>query len=118
MPTADPRAASRPGYNERLFTSGWRSSFHPKGAVFLAKWLVKAALFKDAEHYTAGEVVAATFGQMKAVRRNQHKGFDYQSLASNVALHFDDVRLWAIPAWPAPPPLSLTVGITARSRAR
>jgi len=87
-----------------------------KGLVFLAKWLVKALIYRDGEPYTACEVIASTLGLTGLVERGEHKGFDYATLGRQIGRHFDEVRLSGIPfAW-LPPFLSFTVGITARSR--
>src|SRR5712692_4127618 len=51
-----------------------------KGITFLAKWLAKKILSKDAQHYTLSELANATLGRMHLVARQEHKGFDYESL--------------------------------------
>lgn len=86
------------------------------GPVFLGKFLVKHLAYGGSESYSAREVVAATLRQPHKVRRDQHKGFDYRALVRDVAEHFDVVRVEGIPFSSVPPAVSLTVGITARSR--
>ena len=87
-----------------------------KGPVFLAKWTLKKALYGDGERYRAHEVCAATLGLLGKVERNQHKGFDYHALARQIGRYFDDVRLTGLPGGVAPPFLSMTVAIIAKSR--
>ncbi|HEY7986877.1 MAG TPA: hypothetical protein VIE17_08145 [Methylophilaceae bacterium] len=48
-----------------------------KGIVFLAKWLAKKILSKDAESYSISELANATLGRMDLVARREHKGFDH-----------------------------------------
>lgn len=87
-----------------------------KGLIFLAKWLVKKVFYGDAESYTFSEIIAATLGRMDKVVRNEHKGFDYQQLISDVEQYFDIIKLDAIPFSGIPISLSFNVGILAKSK--
>lgn len=87
-----------------------------KGPVFLAKWLVKRMLRAGGEHYTFAELVNETIGQTDKVARGQHKGFDWQKLARQVAVYFDIVAVSGHPTRILPPSLCFTIGIVARSR--
>lgn len=89
-----------------------------KGVVFLAKWLAKRLLHARGEPYTLAEVANATLGRMDRVPRGQHKGFDWQRLAQEVAAHFEVVEISGHPFGMLPPSLCFTIGIIARSRRR
>lgn len=110
------------GYLDRLAAQcdGWIYVSVPveKGPVFAAKWLAKAALFGDAERYTAGEFLWATLGRTERVARSDHKGFDWNDIRRRLAERFEIVAVSGIPfrAWPAA--LSFGVGILGRARRR
>lgn len=86
-----------------------------KGMVFLTKYLYKRAFHGSTEPYEVSEVFQASIGNMKKVRRGEHKGFDYAELVKQIQEHFDVIRVEGIPFGPAPS-LSFTVGIIAKSR--
>ena len=87
-----------------------------KGAIFLSKWLVKKFVMGTAQDYKLREIVAATFGRMNRVERNEHKGFDYGVLVKQIAKRFDIVAVDGVPAQSLPVSLSFTIGIVARSK--
>ena len=87
-----------------------------KGIVFLSKHLAKRLKFGGNEPYSFREIVLATIGRLDAIERNEHKGFDYSTLISQIERHFDIVRVDGLPFLWLPPSLSFTVGIVARSR--
>ena len=87
-----------------------------KGIVFLAKWIIKKVFLGSAEQYTFAELLSATFGRMKKVVRNEHKGFDYEELERQVSKHFQVICVEGIPFGFAPKCLSFTIGILARNR--
>jgi SAM-dependent methyltransferase len=87
-----------------------------KGLVFLSKWLVKRGLSKDAEHYALAELANATLGRMNLVARNEHKGFDYETVIANIAQHFDVIRVSGHPFGFLPHSLCFGIGIVARSK--
>ena len=87
-----------------------------KGLVFLTKWLIKKMFLGSEQPYRFAELVAATFGQMNRVERNDHKGFDYDALIGQVARHFDLVRVEGLPWRRLPLSLSFTVCILAKSK--
>lgn len=65
-----------------------------KGLLFLVKYLLKLIVHRDStQGYTAFEVLCATFGRMKHVKRNQHKGFDYLVLREILERKFELVRV-------------------------
>ena len=86
-----------------------------KGIVFLAKWIVKKVFLSSSEEYSFSEIVAATFGNMQKVKRNEHKGFDYDILAEQINNHFQVVKVEGIPFRFLPKSLSFTIGIVAKS---
>ena len=86
------------------------------GPVFLVKHLMKVATYGGVDDYSPREIVAATLRQPHKVARDQHKGFDYRAVISDISRHFDVERVEGVPAMGLPPALSLTVGIIARSK--
>ena len=85
------------------------------GPVFLAKYLMKRAVYGDSENYTLKEIIAATARQSHKVRRHEHKGFDYRRLIDELAVHFEILRVEGLASFGLPPALSLSVGIVART---
>jgi hypothetical protein len=88
-----------------------------KGPMFLAKHMAKVALGAS-QPYTAKELVAATFGNLSQVERNEHKGFDYAVLTSQISRHFDIVGVEPVPFGWLPTLTGFTIGIIAKSKAR
>jgi hypothetical protein len=87
-----------------------------KGPLFLFKWLVTSLITRDGEKYSWPEVVAATIGRTDRVKRDQHKGFDYDALVRQMARYFDVRSVSGHPmAW-LPPNLCFSVGIVATPR--
>jgi cyclopropane fatty-acyl-phospholipid synthase-like methyltransferase len=84
-----------------------------KGPLFLAKWLAKRIFSRDGEAYTGREVLYATLGLTHKVARNQHKGFDYDVLVSQLRRHFDIVKVSGHPLTWLPTFLCFSVGIVA-----
>lgn len=87
-----------------------------RGIVFLAKWLAKKLLSKDAHHYSLSELTNATFGRMTLVARRHHKGFDYKSLVKEVEKHFDVIDVSGHPLRFLPCSLSYGIGIVAKPK--
>lgn len=89
-----------------------------KGALFVLKRLTKKILrMKDNEKYTFREFINAAIGRMDKVARNQHKGFDYDSLIrDDLAKHFDIVKVQGIPFRYLPVQFSPTIGIVAKTK--
>ena len=86
-----------------------------KGLVFLAKYIAKRLFVGAGESYTPQEVLWAILGRSERIPRNDHKGFDYALLASQIGRHFNIVAMRGLPiGWL--PSLSFTVTILARSR--
>ena len=85
-----------------------------KGIVFLAKWLVKKLLSKDAEPYSFPELINATIGRMHKIKRREHKGFDYSSLVREVEKYFEVVSVSGHPMGFLPTYICFGVGIVGR----
>ena len=86
------------------------------GPVFLAKYLAKLAIWRDAQAYRPREIVAATLRRSDLVERNDHKGFDYRDVVREIAARFDIIAVEGLPNIGLPVALSPTVGIFAKSR--
>lgn len=87
-----------------------------KGAVFLFKFLGKLLVFGGGSRYSWSEATNATLGRMDRVARDQHKGFDYDALISQVKKRFDIVSVSGLPFSWLPPSLNLTVAVLAKQR--
>lgn len=87
------------------------------GPVFVGKHLAQRMLVRKGDTYTAREFMAAALLKPEKIDRlDGHKGFSYRSLISDIGEHFDVERVEGLPPMGLPPLLSLTVGITARTR--
>lgn len=86
-----------------------------KGPVFLVKYIVKR-LFGDYFRYRPSEVLAAFLGRMDRVRRDDHKGFDYDAIIRLIARHFDLVEVSPYPFRHFPKWAGFGVGIVGRAR--
>src|SRR4051812_4714769 len=89
-----------------------------KGFAFLMKWLIKKLFLGGTQPYDASEILAATLGRMEQVTRDDHKGFDYSALVEQVRRYFEIVRVDSVPLNFLPKPLSMTICILAKSKAR
>jgi hypothetical protein len=87
-----------------------------KGAVFLAKWLVKRFLSGDAEPYSPAELCNAALGRLHKVPRREHKGFDYAALVREVEKYFDIVSVSGHPLGFLPTGLCFGAGIVGKVR--
>lgn len=87
-----------------------------KGPLFLAKHLIKKLMLKGAEEYTVAEVLWTTLGRTKHVRRNEHKGFDYDELHQCLNRFFDTVEMSGIPYRQLPLFLNAQVGFVMKSK--
>ncbi|HET7498917.1 MAG TPA: class I SAM-dependent methyltransferase [Candidatus Eisenbacteria bacterium] len=99
-------------------TTGWFIATVPneKGPVFLAKYAMKR-LFGDYFHYRPSEVLAAFLGRMDRVRRDDHKGFDYDTVVRLIGEHFDLVEVSPYPFRRLPKWTGFGIGIVAKARA-
>lgn len=88
------------------------------GLIFLVKHMVKRLVYRDSDpvHYSWGEVVAATLRRSDRVKRDEHKGFDYRKLISEIAERFQIERVEGVPRFGLPLSLSATIGIVASPR--
>jgi hypothetical protein len=100
-------------------TTGWFIATVPneKGPVFLAKYATKR-LFGDYFHYRPSEVLAAFLGRMDRVRRDDHKGFDYEAVVRLIGKHFDLVEVSPYPFRRLPRWTGFGIGIVAKARAQ
>ena len=87
-----------------------------KGPLFLTKHLVKRFLFADAEAYALSEVFWATIGKTEFVKRNEHKGFDYDALRETLSTYFDPVEARGIPFPHLPLFLNPQIGLVMKSK--
>lgn len=87
-----------------------------RGAVFLAKYLTKRIVHRNAPEYSPSEIVLAALGRMDSVERNQHKGFDYKAMISTISRHFEIVEVTGLPFWSLPVSMAFTVAILAKKR--
>jgi SAM-dependent methyltransferase len=87
-----------------------------KGAVFLAKHIVKNAAYGGAQKYRMSEVIYATAGLMHKVERYDHKGFDYGIVIKSIEEEFNVVQVSGLPFNFIPHWLSPTVTIIARPK--
>lgn len=85
------------------------------GPAFLAKYTYKAVK-GHAEEYTATEILNATIGRTGAVKRNEHKGFDYRSVIREVQQRFELIGAENISSRLLPRWLGIGVGIVACTR--
>lgn len=86
-----------------------------KGPVLLAKMVAKRMISSPSEQYSWTELFNAVIGRLNRVERNDHKGFDYAELIPQISKHFSIVSVRGLPVRLAPPLLSLTIAIHARS---
>ena len=87
-----------------------------KGPLFLAKYLAKR-LFGDYYRYRPIEVWGATIGRMDLVERDDHKGFDYETIIRLIGSHFDVVEVSGYPFRHMPKWANFGVGIIGKARA-
>lgn len=85
------------------------------GVVFFCKYLVKR-LFGDTESYSMREFVNETLGRTDKVDREEHKGFNYNQLTSEVGEYFDVIELSGHPFGFFPAYLNFGVGIIGKQK--
>ena len=85
-----------------------------KGLVFLSKYLTKRA-FGDSYSYRLSEIISATLGRMDRVERNDHKGFDYEIMASSVRRCFRIKEMSGYPFRSLPKWMGFGIGIQAEA---
>jgi len=86
-----------------------------KGPVFLAKYVVKR-LFGDYFRYRPIEVWGAFIGRMDLVKRDDHKGFDYETIVRLIESRFEVVEVSGYPFRMLPKWASFGVGIIGKAR--
>jgi 2-polyprenyl-3-methyl-5-hydroxy-6-metoxy-1,4-benzoquinol methylase len=87
-----------------------------KGLVFLAKWIVKKVLSKDAHDFSFSELCNATLGRMDRIARDQRKGFDYQAMVHEIEKYFDVIDISGHPLGFLPHSLCFGIGIVAKPK--
>jgi hypothetical protein len=87
-----------------------------KGLIFLVKWIMKSLFYPGRETYTASEVFHATIGNMAKVRRDEHKGFDWEQLRDQMAERFDLVKVEGVQFPWLPAALNVQLGMIFRAR--
>lgn len=109
------------GYLDRLrdITSGYLFVSVPneKGLVLLVKYILKELFYPGKESYTAREVMHATLGNMSKVRREEHKGFDWEELRDQIAARFDLVKVEGVQFPWLPKSANVQIGMVFKSRA-
>ncbi|OAD21356.1 Ubiquinone biosynthesis O-methyl transferase [Candidatus Thiomargarita nelsonii] len=70
----------------------------------------------DVESYTVAEFINATLGKMHKVKRDEHKGFDYDLLIEDISKYFEIHRVSGIPFGLLPTFLNFGVGIIGKTR--
>jgi 2-polyprenyl-3-methyl-5-hydroxy-6-metoxy-1,4-benzoquinol methylase len=88
-----------------------------KGPVFLAKYLAKR-LFGDYFRYRPIEVWGAFIGRMDLVERDDHKGFDYETIIRLIGSRFDLIEVSGYPFRRLPKWANFGVGIIGKARGR
>lgn len=106
-----------PGYLDRLaaISRGLVLVTVPneKGALFLAKYLVKRFV-PGGETYTMSEVVNATLGRMDRVERDNHKGFDWCALRKQLYGYFRPVTMEGVQVARLPARLNAQIGLVLK----
>ncbi len=87
-----------------------------KGPIFLLKHLGKIFLRYDHESYTLREIIYASLGFMSKVKRNQHKGFDYNEIIKIISKYFRVIRTEPHPFSFLPNCFGTGVGIVAKKQ--
>lgn len=82
-----------------------------KGVVFLLKQLTKMLIFGNPEKYTVTEFLAAIFGAMSHVERDEHKGFDWEDLKCQMESHFVLESCCGLQFTWLPPSLNPSIGM-------
>lgn len=85
-----------------------------KGVVFLVKHLAKKVIYGGTQDYTNSEVFYAAIGKLGKVKRDDHKGFDYEKMIEMVSKKFDIISIEPVPFHFLPTPLGFTIGIVAK----
>jgi hypothetical protein len=87
-----------------------------RGLPFVVRHVVKKSLGWQPELYTGQEFLCAACGSLDRVHRDNHKGFDYKKLVSQVERYFQVLRVKGIiPGMPGAG-FNFNVGITAQVR--
>lgn len=85
-----------------------------KGIVFLSKFLVKALAYRDAHNISLREVYAATFGKTHLIKRDNHKGFDWECLLDQLKQYYKIVELQGVQIKKLSPKLNINIGIVCQ----
>ena len=82
-----------------------------KGIIFLFKYLSKTLYYGHTQEYTLREFCAAALGKTRLVKRNTHKGFDWEQLVDQLEKYFTINNVQGIQMPWLPPSLNVTIGI-------
>jgi len=85
-----------------------------KGIIFLLKYIIKNLIYGNSQEYSLREICAATLGWMPLVKRNDHKGFNWESLVDQLERYFSITEVNGVQLPMIPPSLNLTIGIVCR----
>jgi hypothetical protein len=87
-----------------------------RGVPFVVRHALKKAFGWQPEQYTAQEFCSAAFGSLDRVERDNHKGFDYKRLVSQVDRYFQVETTKGISPGLPGAGFNFNVGITAAGR--
>ena len=88
-----------------------------KGFIFLLKYLLKfLTRSRGGETYSLSDIVNLTLGYTSRVKRNDHKGFDFEVFKGQVEKYFDLVKMEAGPISFLPPRFNMTVTFVVKTR--
>ena len=88
-----------------------------RGLPFAVRHVVKKSFGWQPEQYTAQEFFSAAFGSLDRVQRDNHKGFDYKRLVSQIERYFEVAKIKGITPGLPGAGLNFNVGVTAAARA-
>lgn len=87
------------------------------GLVFLIKYVLKKVVFGSGRDYKLSEVVWATLGITNKVERDEHKGFNYNTLLEQMSEFFEIISIENVQLPWMPNFVAFTIGIVACPRA-
>ena len=82
-----------------------------KGIIFLLKYILKILYYGDASNYSFSEIAASIIGRMAFVERNNHKGFDWQTMTKQLEKYFKIIKIEGVQTDWLPPSLNVNIGI-------
>lgn len=82
-----------------------------KGIVFLSKFLIKTLVYRDAHDISLKEVCAATFGKTHLIKRDDHKGFNWEVLIDQLKKYYKIIEVQGVQEQKLPPKYNINIGI-------